>query len=144
MVILRLVRSTFSDSVTIGELFWDGAPMCYTLEDRDRGLHSKMLPQAIEQVKVKDETAIPYGFYEVTIDMSQRFQKLMPHVLDVPGFEGIRLHSGNSEVDTSGCILLGKAIAGDQLTMSRLAVQEFALRLEIILKTDRVFICVSR
>jgi hypothetical protein len=144
MIILSLRRSEFTDTSTIGTLSWDGSGKWFTLEDRDRNLHQLMSAQAIEQVKIKDKTAIPYGFYEIVIDTSARFKRLMPHVLSVPGFEGIRIHSGNTDVDTSGCILLGKSKAVDTVGMSRTAVDEFEAMLTGALKDNRVFISITR
>ena len=71
--------------------------MCDTLEDRVR-----------KGKKVKHTTAIPEGTYRVVLTMSNRFKRLLPLLIDVPDFEGVRLHSGNSEDDSSGCILPGE------------------------------------
>jgi len=93
---LELKRMFFKDTYTIGQLFVDGQYFCDTLEDVPR------------KVKVQNETCIPAGDYQVIIDFSNRFQRDMPHVLDVPGFDGIRIHSGNTDKDTDGCILVGQ------------------------------------
>ncbi len=83
-----------------GQLFVDGTFFCQTLEDPDHRLEDG-------GEKVKDVTSIPRGRYRVVLSKSQRFGKVMPEVLDVPGFTGVRLHGGNTEADTSGCPLLG-------------------------------------
>jgi hypothetical protein len=91
-------RKWFSKESTISTLSVDGLPYCYTLEDVVREESAE---------KVYGKTAIPYGTYKVIIDFSNHFKKLLPHVLNVPGFEGIRIHSGNTAEDTEGCILVG-------------------------------------
>lgn len=112
---LRLVRENGTDETTLGDLYLDGVWFCHTLEDRDRRLESG-------GVKVRGETAIPLGNYAVSITWSTRFRKPMLHVLAVPQFEGIRIHAGNTQFDTEGCILLGEDVDRDVLVHSRVAV----------------------
>ncbi len=92
---LKLVRETFTEDSTIGKLYVNDVFHCYTLEDK------------VRDVKIKSITAIPKGKYEVAISFSNRFQQLMPLLLNVPNFEGVRIHWGNYSKDTDGCILLG-------------------------------------
>ena len=94
---------------TIGEMTIDGKFECYTLEDIER------------DVKIKCETAIPKGTYKVIINKSNRFKKLLPLVLNVPNFEGIRIHPGNTNHDTEGCILVGITRSKDFIGQSRKA-----------------------
>ena len=105
---LTLKRIAKKDTYTIGKLYVDGEYFCDTLEDKDRGLTSDMSLEDIKKVKVYGQTAIPSGRYRVTMNMSSRFKKVMPLLLYVPGFDGIRIHSGNTAADTQGCILLGQ------------------------------------
>ena len=104
---VTIKRNFLSDSVTLGELYIEGKKICLTLED------------AVRDKKIPGETAIPYGKYTICIDYSNRFQKLMPHVLDVPNFVGVRIHCGNTPKDTEGCILVGMGSQGPILLDSR-------------------------
>lgn len=104
---LMVIRDAFMPTTTLGKLFIDGAYFCETLEDCDRKMEDG-------GKKVDGETAIPRGSYVVIIDYSNRFKRDMPHVLNVPGFVGIRIHSGNTHEDTEGCILVGKLRLNDK------------------------------
>lgn len=106
-MILTLDRKYKLPTYTIGKLYIDGEYFCDTLEDKDRGLTDNMAVSEISKIKIKKETAIPTGTYKVTITYSNRFKKNMPLINDVKGFEGIRIHSGNTDKDTEGCILVG-------------------------------------
>lgn len=101
VMILELLRDEEAPSKTFGKLFVDGKYFGETLEDKDRDLEAG-------GEKVYGETAIPRGRYRVRVSMSRRFKREMPEVLDVPGFEGVRIHGGNTEEDTLGCPLLGQ------------------------------------
>ena len=98
-MILELKRDGYI-TPNLGKLFIDGKYFCNTLEDPDRHLEEG-------GIKVPKETAIPRGVFKVQLSFSNRFKRVMPEVLDVPGFRGVRMHGGNSEASTSGCPLLG-------------------------------------
>jgi hypothetical protein len=102
---LVLKREVFTDESTIGKLTIDGVMECYILEDKDRGLIDTMPLAEIVATKVYGKTCIPYGRYEIDWTMSARFKKMMPILLNVPGYSGIRIHVGNSEKDSLGCLL---------------------------------------
>ena len=104
---ITIKRKFKGDNYTIGSLYIDDKYFCDTLEDVDRGLTDSMSDSYISTVKVVDQTAIPTGTYKVTITYSNRFKKLLPLINNVKGFSGIRIHSGNTKEDTSGCILVG-------------------------------------
>ena len=108
---LELIRSLCGVVCTIGDLYVDGVHSCYTLEDVVRP----------EGKKVYGQTAIPYGRYRVIITFSNRFQRDLPLLVDVPNFEGIRIHPGNTAADTHGCVLVGTGKQGDSITSSRVA-----------------------
>lgn len=104
---LKLKRIAYRDKYTIGRLFIDGEYFCDTLEDIPR------------EVKIINETCVPKGVYKVIINLSNRFKRLMPLLLNVPGFDGIRIHNGVNQNNTSGCILVGKNTIIGQLTDSK-------------------------
>lgn len=104
---------------TIGKLYINDQYFCDTLEDTDRGLIQSMTEQQIGSKKVYGETAIPTGTYRIIISYSNKFKKQMPLLLNVPGFAGIRIHSGNTEKDSLGCILVGKNKAVGKVLESR-------------------------
>jgi len=91
----------------------EGNPLVYTLEDRVCELGVAC------GGKVPGATAIPAGKYRVILDFSQRFQRELPHLLDVPCFQGIRIHAGNTAADTEGCILVGLQRGPDAIYQSR-------------------------
>lgn len=116
---LLLKRLHVTDNSTIGELYVDGKFECYTLEDKER------------EVKIKSETAISKGEYKVIINQSNRFKRLLPLLLNVPNFEGVRIHSGNSNHDTEGCILVGTTRSEDFIGGSRLAFEKLFKKMQL-------------
>lgn len=117
---IELHRKYRKNGYTIGLLYINGQFVCNTLEDTDRGLTSAMSVNNIAAVKVKGKTAIPTGSYPVIMSYSPRFKKQMPLICGVKGFEGIRIHSGNSAEDTEGCILCGKNTEVGRITSSKI------------------------
>ncbi len=95
---LELKRIALKPTYTIGKLYIDGEYFCDTCEDRVR-------PKG---EKVPGETAIPAGSYKVIVNASPKFKRLLPRLLNVPGFDGVLIHRGNSDKDSSGCILVGE------------------------------------
>ena len=119
---LTLNRIFLGSSATIGELLVNDKHLCDTLEDRVRP----------EGEKVYGKTAIPEGTYEVKLTHSPRFKKILPEILNVPNFSGIRIHTGNSSKDTEGCILVGTwdGEEEDWVGNSRIAFDELMALLE--------------
>lgn len=107
---LTIKRRPSKEATTLGELFIDGVFFCYTLEDEVREDPNPTTPE--NEAKVYGKTAIPAGRYEIDITFSQKFGKLMILVKNVPGYTGIRIHSGNDAEDTLGCPLVGETIDG--------------------------------
>ena len=92
---IEVRRVWYTDESTCGEMFVDNQPECSTLEPRS------------DQSKGKPY-CIPEGEYEVQLLFSVRFQRITPHILNVPGFQGIEIHPGNFPKDTHACILVGR------------------------------------
>lgn len=130
---LLLRRQPSADGCTIGQLFVNGFFECWTLEDIVR-----------DGPKIPGQTAIPFGRYRVEITMSQRFQRMLPLLLAVPGFEGVRIHPGNTAANTEGCILVGQGRANDSISSSRLAMQALQPKIAgALARGDEVWITVE-
>jgi len=125
---LKLIRKIFTEESTIGELYINGEFYCMTLEDK------------VREVKIKSITAIPKGRYELAITFSNRFQELMPLLINVPNFEGVRIHWGNYSKDTDGCILVGSSKAVNMIGNSRAAYAKLLALLKKAIKTEKIFI----
>lgn len=115
---LKLHRTFKGETYTIGKLYVDGEYFCDTIEDKDRGLFQNMPLEQIKEKKIKYQTAIPTGTYKVTLSVqSPKFSQkeqynfcngYLPRLIDVPGFEGILIHIGNTAEHSGGCILVGE------------------------------------
>jgi len=130
----KLKRITYTTNSTIGELSLDGKHICYTLEDTVRTKGA---------AKVYGKTAIPAGRYQVIIDFSNAFKAIMPHVLAVPGFAGIRIHVGNRESDSLGCVLVGRKSGVDSIYESKQAYGAFLSLLQTQLKAGTVYLVIT-
>jgi hypothetical protein len=117
---LLLERQVKTKDFTLGELFIDGVPFCYTVEDMER----------MPNEKVYGLTAIQKGTYKVIVNMSNRFKKLMPLLIDVPNFSGVRIHSGNTAEHSLGCIIIGMTRTLNGVGMSRIAFTKLMAKLE--------------
>ena len=104
----RLVREEFTTESTVGKLYFRLSDrdswtwLCWTLEDVVREIPG----QPVTAWKIKRETAIPRGTYPIRVTRSNRFGVDLPLLIDVPGFDGVRIHGGNTAADTEGCILV--------------------------------------
>jgi hypothetical protein len=135
-MLITVKRKHFSEVATIGEMLIDGKLLCHTLEDKVRA----------NGEKVAGQTAIPYGRYELVTSMSNRFKKLLPLLLEVQNFSGVRIHSGNTSADTEGCILVGNWDGKNSnfIGNSRATFDEFMPLLVDALKVGKVYIEVTK
>lgn len=139
---IQVKRKVRSSSFSMGEMFIENVFFCYTLEDKDRKLKASMPLSEMMSIKIPAETAIPTGNYELVMSFSNRFQKFLPQLLQVPCFEGIRIHAGNISAHTEGCILLGyeKNEEEGMVLTSRLAVRDFISRINTVIKSEKIFV----
>ena len=121
---LTLNRIALRQTYTIGKLYIDGKYFCDTLEDTVRDTNKSGKFDNGEK-KIKGKTAIPYGTYEIKWTYSPRFKKYTPQLMNVPQFEGIRIHAGNSSTDTEGCLLLGENKKVGMVLNSRATINKF-------------------
>ena len=143
---LKLIRKDHSSNSAIGDFLIDGSFFSYSLEDKDRQIQpdGSIIPWK-SSLKVYGQTAIPYGVYEVITNYSNRFKKVMPLLLDVEGFEGVRIHSGNVNTDTEGCILLGiKTQIENFIGNSRDTFNKFMPLLEEGLNDGKVILTITK
>ena len=109
---ITVIRRYKKEDYTIGDLYIDGKWLCNTLEDPVRILNEY-------EDKVYGKTAIPEGVYQVKLTYSPRFKKILPEILNVQFFSGIRIHAGNTAEDTEGCILVGENKAKGKVLNSK-------------------------
>ena len=121
---LKLNRIALRKTYTIGKLYIDGKYFCDTLEDTVRDTNKSGKFDNGEK-KVKGKKDIPYGTYEIKWTYSPRFKKYTPQLMNVPQFEGIRIHAGNSSTDTEGCLLLGENKKVGMVLNSRATINKF-------------------
>lgn len=104
---LRLERKYFKETYTIGNLYINGSFFSNTLEDKNRDVN-KNGKFDNDETKVYGETCIPFGTYKIILTMSPKFKRELPRLLNVPSFEGVLIHRGNTAKDSAGCILIGE------------------------------------
>lgn len=142
---LILKRDTFTEQSTIGKLTIDGLFECFVLEDKDRGLTDAMDTPTIAKHKVYGKTCIPYGRYEIDWTLSNRFKVFMPILLKVKGYEGIRIHKGNTEIDSLGCLLPCSKYSKNFGSASTVATNKLYAKIEAAKKQgQKIFITITK
>jgi len=134
---LLLRREWFTSKSTIGTLDVDGSFAAFILEDFCRESQPGLWKP---ELKVPGQTAIPYGRYELLITYSQRFDKPLPQLMNVPNFSGVRIHSGNSAADTEGCLLPGLVRGDDEVTNSKAAFGPLFRLLSAAVQREKVWL----
>ena len=122
---LRVIREPSVKGATLGALYVNDVWQCWTLEDELREVPG----QPVKAWKVPAQTAIPAGRYRILLTDSARFHRVLPLLVDVPGFTGVRIHSGNAIHDTEGCLLVGRTRRSGWIGESRLAFDALFARL---------------
>ena len=122
---IEVRRTEFYPECTHGKLYIDDEYLCDTLEDQDRDFNRDGDITDKGEGKVYGQTAIPRGRYELVLKVSARFGKTLPTILNVPGFTGVLIHSGNTPEETKGCILLGARQKRGRVMNSRFFMLRF-------------------
>lgn len=127
MIEVLIHRKWRKVAYTVGRFFVNRTLLFNSLEDTDRGLTQEMSEEDILAVKVPGKTAIPVGTYELRLTVSGKFKNrswakkykgLVPEIVDVPGYSGVRIHPGNKPNQTDGCPLTGRNTKVGELTDS--------------------------
>ena len=142
---LKLERKYRNNNYCIDKLYINGKYFSDALEDPDRGLTDTMSLEEIKKIKIKGNTCIPYGTYNITITYSPRFKKNLPLLNNVKGFDGIRIHSGNKPQDTEGCLLPGFNKVKGQVIDSRVTTDKLIAQIQQALnKGEKVTITITK
>lgn len=152
MITLEIVstRKIFTEKSCIAEYTINNIHECFVLEDADRGIKSTDSIEFIKSKKVHGTTAIPYGRYQIVVTKSDRFSMLRGHDVylplfkNVPGFDGIRIHTGNKPEDTEGCQLPGQQYQMDMVTHSTEAFIALNDKINAALKIGEVWITIIK
>lgn len=147
---LLLKRIAKKQDYTIGKLYINGQFFSNTLEDKDRGLTSSMTEDEISKIKVYGKTAIPTGTYKINMNVvSPKFKNRawarpyngkIPRLLNVPGFDGVLIHPGNTSEDSLGCVLVGKNTVKGMVTQSQDTFHEL---MKVLIKQNDITITIE-
>ena len=142
---LRLERKYRCSNYCIDKLYINNEYFSDALEDPDKGLTDTMSLEEIKKIKIKGNTCIPYGTYNITITYSPRFKKNLPLLNNVKGFDGIRIHSGNKPQDTEGCLLPGFNKVKGQVINSKVTTDKLIAQIQqAINKKEKVTITITK
>lgn len=145
---LKVVREEFNLDQTVGKLYANGIFICYTIEDRDRGLTNDMDASEIKRIKIAHKTAVNYGRYRVILSYSNKLKRYLPLMLDIRSWVGCRLHRGSTPNSSSGCICLGmerKIVKGVvKLDKIKEAEKKVIDMLEAINRTESSYIEITK
>ena len=142
---LKLERKYRNNNYCIDKLYINGKYFSDVLEDPDRGLTDSMSLEEIKKIKIKGNTCIPYGTYNIIITYSPRFKKNLPLLNNVKGFDGIRIHSGNKPQDTEGCLLPGFNKVKGQVINSKVTTDKLIAQIQqAINKKEKVTITITK
>ena len=131
LILIRIARKA---EYTIGRLEDEnGKKLCDTLEPIWRNYDGG-------ELKIPKKSAIPEGTYRVVTTYSLRFRKYLPLLVGVPGFEGVRIHAGNTSRDTEGCILAGQNLQVGKVLWSRITLEKL---MKLIEKEKEIYLTIK-
>lgn len=141
---IKLIRKYYQAKYTIGRLYVNNHFFSDCLEPPSQHLTERCSMDTIQNAKNKGYRAIPTGRYRILITRSRRFGRWLPLLMNVKGFEGIRIHAGNKPEDTRGCILLGfNRRKGYVLDSTRCVLTLVKMMTEAMKKGEKVFVTVK-
>lgn len=150
---LKLVRKYLKEDYTIGHLYIDGKYFCDTIEDKVRDYNKDGDLNDTNEQKVYSKTAIPYGRYEVTTDIiSPKYSRIssyiwcggyLPRLLNVPHFEGILIHAGNTASDSAGCLIVGDNKMKGRVINSMATLRRLYTELKFVPKGQKIWITIE-
>jgi len=141
---LRLRRLYPHENYTIGKLYINGVYFCDTIEDRDRDLNKDGDLNDQDEGKIYGKTAIPCGTYDIILSMSPKFKRVLPLLLNVKHFSGIRIHRGKTAANSAGCIIPGEnKIRGGVINSTEYETKLIQLMLDDIYNNKSIRIIIT-
>lgn len=150
---LKLIRKYLKENYTIGHLYVNGTHFCDVIEDKVRDINKDGDLNDEGEEKVYGKTAIPYGRYEVTLDvMSPKYSRLssyiwcggyLPRLLNVPHFDGILIHAGNTAQDSEGCLIVGENKVKGRVINSMVTLRKLYTELKFVPKGEKIWITIE-